>query len=108
MDTIKTLLIAAIPSIISAMAVWTLQKKLTHAEEERKKREGKQEKLQMIVLESVNGAIDLSIATATAIQRNPANRCNGDMHAALDSIAETKKKQQKMLTEAGLHNLMHE
>lgn len=108
MDTIKTLLIAAIPSIISAMAVWTLQKKMTHTEEERKERESKQEKLQIIILESVNGAIRLSEATARAVQRIPDAHCNGDMHSALDDIEETRKHQQQMLTEAGVQHILHD
>ena len=108
MDTIETLIVAAIPSIIAALSVWMLQKKITKAESERQKREEKQEALQMIILDSVNGAIALSEATARAVQRIPDAHCNGDMHAALDDIEDAMKTQKRMLIKAGVHDIMHE
>lgn len=109
METLKLIIAAAsIPSAVVGLCFWWIQKKIEKGEKKREEKERQQEKLQLIVLESVNGAIDLSIATATAIQRNPANRCNGDMHKALADIEETKTRQQKMLIQAGVHDILHE
>ena len=99
---------AGIPSAITALVFSRLQKKLDNTEKKRETKEKQQEQLQIIILDGLNGAIALSQATAIAVSRIPDAHCNGDMHAALADIEETKKRQQRMITAAGVHDIMHE
>lgn len=109
METIKIIIAAAsIPSAVVGLCFWILQKKIEEREKEREEKEHQQEALQIIILDGVNGAINLSEAVARAVQRIKDAHCNGDMHAALTEIEETKKRQQRMITEAGVHDIMHE
>lgn len=105
METIKIIIAAAsIPSAVVGLCFWILQKKIEEREKKREEKEHQQEALQIIILDGVNGAINLSEAVARAVQRIK----DGDMHAALTEIEETKKRQQRMITEAGVHDIMHE
>lgn len=109
MDTIKVILAAAsIPSAVIGFCFWMLQKKFEKIEEQREDKAKQQEALQIIILDSVNGAINLSEATARAVQRIPDAHCNGDMHAALDSIEQTRSRQKEMIMRAGIHDILHE
>ena len=68
--------ITIICSIIGAVsAAFGIVKSMTEKhEKERKEREERQEALQLIILKSLDGALDLSISTATAISRIPQRR----------------------------------
>ena len=100
---------AGIPSAITAMFFSRLQKKMDKTEEKRELKEKQQEQLQTIILEGINGAITLSEATARAVQRIPDAHCNSDsdMRKALDDIERVKERQQRMITAAGVHGIMH-
>lgn len=109
----EQLLITAITimcSIIGAVsAAFGIVKSMTEKhEKERKEREERQEALQLIILKSLDGALDLSISTATAISRIPSAHCNGDMHAALKAAQKTKEDQRRALTAAGVSHMMHD
>lgn len=109
METLKIILTAAaIPSAVVAFCFWLLQRRITKNEERAEEKAKQQERLQIIILDSVNGSIRLSEATARAVQRIPNARCNGDMHAALDDIERTRQRQQRLITEAGIHDILHE
>lgn len=109
METLKIILTAAaIPSSVIGLCFWLLQRRITKNEEKAEEKAKQQEKLQIIILDSVNGAIRLSEATAKAVQRIPDASCNGDMHAALDDIEQTRQRQQRLITEAGIHDILHE
>ena len=109
MDTVKIILAAAsIPSAVIGFCFWMLQKKFEKVEEKREEKAKQQEALQVIILDSVNGAINLSEATARAVQRIPDAHCNGDMHAALDAIEQTRSRQKEMIMKAGIHDILHE
>lgn len=109
MDTITTILLSAsIPSAIVGFLFWLIKRKIQKREDERAKRDERQEALQLIILDSVNGSINLAEATARAIQRIPDAQCNGDMHAALEAMERTKVRQQRLIMEAGIHNLINE
>ena len=97
---------AGIPSLISGLMLWEMKRKIEKNEKKREQHQQQMEALQSIILESVNGSIRLAEATARAVQRIPDSHCNGDMHAALDDITETKRRQQHMLMEAGIHGIM--
>lgn len=107
MNVFLTVLSAAgIPSLISGLMLWEMKRKIEKTEKKREQHQQRQEALQTIILESVNGSIRLGEATARAVQRIPDAHCNGDMHQALDDIAETKRRQQRMLMEAGVRGIM--
>lgn len=109
MDALKIILTAAaIPSAVVAFCFWLLQRRITKNEKRAEEKAKQQERLQIIILDSVNGSIRLSEATARAVQRIPNARCNGDMHAALDDIERTRQRQQRLITEAGIHDILHE
>lgn len=109
MDALKIILTAAaIPSAVVAFCFWLLQRRITKNEERAEEKAKQQERLQVIILDSVNGSIRLSEATARAVQRIPSAHCNGDMHAALDDIERTRQRQQRLITEAGIHDILHE
>lgn len=109
MNTIIAIIAAAgIPSAITALVFSRLQKKMDKTEEKRELKEKQQEQLQIIILNGINGAITLSEATARAVQRIPDAHCNGDMHKALDDIERVKERQQRMITAAGVHDIIHE
>ena len=109
MEALKIILTAAaIPSAVVAFCFWLLQRRITKNEERAEEKAKQQERLQIIIHDSVNGSIRLSEATARAVQRIPNARCNGDMHAALDDIERTRQRQQRLITEAGIHDILHE
>ena len=109
METLKIIFAAAsIPSAVIGFCFWMLQKKFEKIEAQRENKAKQQEALQIIILDSVNGAINLSEATARAVQRIPDAHCNGDMHAALRAIEQTRNRQKEMIMIAGIHDILHE
>ena len=105
----KDILIAAsIPSAIVTLLIWMLQRKITKNEEKRDAQNEKQEKLQILLIDSVHATMDLSEATARAVQRIPGAHCNGDMHAALEQVERTRKREQNLLTQSGIHDIMRD
>lgn len=105
----KDILIAAsIPSAIVTLLIWMLQRKITKNEEKRDAQNEKQEKLQILLIDSVHATMDLSEATARAVQRIPDAHCNGDMHAALEQVERTRKREQNLLTQSGIHDIMRD
>lgn len=97
---------AGIPSLITGLMCWEMKRRIEKTEKKREQHQQQMEALQAIILESVNGSIQLGEATARAVQRIPNACCNGDMTKALEDIAATKKRQQHMLMEAGIHGIM--
>ena len=107
MNTIMTILTAAsIPSAVAGMFFWWLKRKIAKNEEKRGNEERARKELEMVILDNLNATMTLAEATARAIQRIPDAKCNGDMHAALDTVAQVKEKQRKFLTREGLDNIL--
>ena len=105
----KDILIAAsIQSAVVTLLIWMLQRKITKNEEKRDAQNEKQEKLQILLIDSVHATMDLSEATARAVQRIPDAHCNGDMHAALEQVERTRKREQNLLTQSGIHDIMRD
>lgn len=114
----QTLLIAmSIPSAITGFCFWLIQRnllKMDKAREEKREKarnevkeaEERRDKLQYLVIESVNASIALSEATAKAVQRIPDAHCNGDMEAALQYAAKVKHEQKAFLTEQGIKKVL--
>ena len=108
-DMLKMILIeSGFSAVIIGLVVGLMQKKFEKLEKKREEKEQRQEALQRIILESLDGAMDLSISTATAISRIPSAHCNGDMHKALAAAQKTKENQRRAMTAAGISHMMHD
>lgn len=105
MDMTTLLVAMSIPSAITGLAFWMLEKKLERREIEQDEKDKARRNNEIIVIESVNAALALSEATARAVQRIPDAQCNGDMHAALDYAGQIKHKHRNFMTEQGINAL---
>lgn len=108
-EILKMILIeSGFSAVIIGLVVGLMQKRFEKMEKAREEKERQQEALQIIILDSLNGCIQLSRASAVAISRIPDARCNGDIRKALSDIDETVQRQQKLITEAGVRGIMHD
>lgn len=94
-----------IPTAITALCSWALQRRIMRREQKAEEVERNREKLDIMLLQSTAAAIALGEATARAVQRIPDAHCNGDMHKALDYAAAVKHGQKDFLTSLGIHAL---
>ena len=106
---VMTLIAAmSIPSAFTAFCFWALERKLDKRQKQNDVKEEARRKNEIIINESVNAAIALGEATAKAVQRIPDAHCNGDMHAALEQVERTRKREQNLLTQSGIHDIMRD
>lgn len=118
MDITAIVIAAGIPSAITAFCFWIIERRVQKRDELEKeeryrrqqeidKKEDNREKLQYMMLKSLDGSLALSEATARAVQRIPDARCNGDMHKALDYEQTAKHELEDFLTKQGVNNIAH-
>lgn len=111
--TLNTIIIAVIPSAVTAFCFWLVEHQIQKAEAKREKaeaarreaaeeREKQLQQFEIALLDSVNASIALGEATARAVERIPDAKCNGDMHAALEYATKVKHKQRDFLTAQGI------
>ena len=74
-------------------------------EEEAKKREDNYEKLMLMIMQTGRASFVLAKATATAVQRIPDAKCNGDMTRALEQAERIQKEEQEFLINAGVQHI---
>lgn len=96
------LTLLGLPTAITSMGLWMLQRKMAKQEEIRDKREAAREKNEVLLIQNTRAALALAEATAIAVQRIPDAHCNGDMHAALEYARKVKHEQKDFLTEQGV------
>ena len=96
------LTLLGIPTAITSLGLWMLQRKMAKREEIRDKREAAREKNEVLLIQNTRAALALAEATAIAVQRIPDAHCNGDMHAALEYARKVKHEQKDFLTEQGV------
>lgn len=96
------LTLLGLPTAITSMGLWMLQRKMAKREEIRDKREDAREKNEVLLIQNTRAALALAEATAIAVQRIPDAHCNGDMHAALEYARKVKHEQKDFLTEQGV------
>ena len=86
--------------------MWLLQRKLTQRDEKTQRQIEEREKarteIELSTVASVYASLDLGIATATAVQRIPDAKCNGDMTAALDKAKKVQDAQREMFVKLGI------
>ena len=116
MDPSQFLIMMGIPTGVTGLFFWLIQRKINqqdrarqNAEEERERRadirEKNREQMEMFLVKSNSASIALAEATARAVQRIPDAKCNGDMHKALEYATTVKNEQKDFLTALGLHSL---
>ena len=96
------LTLLGIPTAITSLGLWILQRKMAKPDEIRDKREAAREKNEVLLIQNTRAALALAEATAIAVQRIPDAHCNGDMHAALEYARKVKHEQKDFLTEQGV------
>ena len=89
------LTLLGIPTAITSLGLWILQRKMA-------KREAAREKNEVLLIQNTRAALALAEATAIAVQHIPDAHCNGDMHAALEYARKVKHEQKDFLTEQGV------
>lgn len=94
-----------VPTALTGLFVWMLQKRMTNAEKRSEQREKAREENEILMIQNTRAALTLSEATARAVQRIPDAHCNGDMSAALDYAQRVKNAQKDFLTKQGVHAL---
>ncbi len=105
MDIIAILIssiISLIPSTVMGFIVWRFQRSVKRTEDAQAKNEAAKKKFELMLLKSVNAAIALGEATASAVERIPGTNCNGDMAAAKKYARAIKHEQKDFLNEQGI------
>lgn len=105
MDLTTLIIAMSIPSAVTGLCFWMVQKKIERHQKAQDKKEAARKQNEIIIIESVNAAIALGEATAKAVQRIPDAKCNGDMHAALAYATEIKHKHKDFITAQGIEAL---
>ena len=81
-----------LPGATIGLFLRRLEKKLDQAEEKRLEKERIRQQYEELLLELTLAGVSLSEATASAVQRIPEAKCNGDMTSALNWSKEIKLK----------------
>lgn len=100
LDIAQLVAIMGIPSAITGLCFWMIQRRLTKRDEELDRRDATRERNEVLLVRSVGAAIALGEATATASQKN--GHTNGETEAALEYARKIKHEQKDFLTEQGI------
>lgn len=96
------LVMMGVPSAVTGLCFWVIQKNITKRDTERDERDKAREKNEILLIRSVGAAIALGEATACAIRDG---KCNGELSAALSCAQNVKHEQKDFMTEQGVKNL---
>ena len=102
------LTLLGIPTAITSLGLWLLQRRIAKREALQDKREAAREQNEVLLIQNTRAALALAEATAVAVQRIPDAHCNGDMHTALEYATDIKHKQKEFLDRQGIHALLDE
>lgn len=94
-----------IPTALVGFAFWLLQRRIDRQERERVKREDNQKKLYLMMMQSTRANAVGITAIARAVQRIPDARCNGDMEAALETMAKHQAEEKEFLVQHGIDHI---
>lgn len=103
---LQILTLCSIPSAMTGLWVWLLQRSIKHRDKKRAEQEDTREHLEMHILHTSEAALILSKATAKAVQRIPSAKCNGDMHAALEEAEKIENGLHEFFMQQGVHNII--
>ena len=106
------LTLLGIPTAITSLGLWLLQRRISKREAVQDAREAAREQNEVLLIQNTRAALALAEAgvhtlvekplAAVAVQRIPDAHCNGDMHAALEYARKVKHAQKDFLTEQGV------
>ena len=99
LDIAQLVAIMGIPSAITGLCFWMIQRRLTKTDEELDRRDAARERNEVLLVRSVGAAIALGEATATAMKNG---HTNGETEAALEYARKIKHEQKDFLTEQGI------
>lgn len=99
LDIAQLVAIMGIPSAITGLCFWMIQRRLTKRDEELDSRDAARERNEALLVRSVGAAIALGEATATAMKNG---HTNGETEAALEYARKIKHEQKDFLTEQGI------
>lgn len=103
---LQLLALCSIPSAITGLWVWLLQRSIKRRDKLRAEQENNRECLEVHMLHTSEAALILSKATAKAVQRIPSAKCNGDMHAALEEAEKIENGLHEFFVQQGIHNII--
>ena len=116
----ELILAMSIPSstfaAILGLFVWWFKRQIEKRDKETEERERKRqialeekdknyEKLMLMIMQTGRASFVLAKATATAVQRIPDAKCNGDMTEALKQAEKIQKEEQEFLINAGVQHI---
>lgn len=112
----EILLAMGVPTAITGLFVWIVQRHYEKREREREKqrvaaehkREEKERNMErwMLLSMQTNRATNILVeATARAVQRIPDAHCNGDMKAALEQAAKIQKEEKDFIFDHGVKHI---
>ena len=99
LDITQLVALMGLPSAITGLCFWLIQRRLTKRDEELDRRDAARERNEVLLVRSVGAAIALGEATATALKNGHAN---GETEAALEYAKRIKHEQKDFLTEQGI------
>lgn len=99
LDIAQLVAIMGIPSAITGLCFWMIQRRLTKRDEELDRRDAARDRNEVLLVRSVGAAIALGEATATAMKNG---HTNGETEAALEYARKIKHEQKDFLTEQGI------
>lgn len=100
LDIAQLVALMGIPSAITGLCFWMVERRLTKRDAELDRRDAARERNELLLVRSVGAAIALGEATATALKNGHAN---GETDAALEYAKRIKHEQKDFLTEQGIH-----
>ena len=107
------LTLLGIPTAITSLGLWLLQRRISKREAVQDAREAAREQNEVLLIQNTRAALALAEATAVAVQRIPDAHCNGvrpldelrDMSEALHYASEVKHSQKDFLMKQGVEHL---
>lgn len=104
-DSLSLVVFMGIPSAVTGLCFWTIQRSIVKRDEKRDKQEEARKKNELLLIKGVGAAIALGEATAESIKRLD-SACNGKMSKALDYAQTVKHEQKDFLSEQGVSNFL--
>ena len=98
LDIGQLVALMGIPSAITGLCFWMIQRQLSKRDAELDRRDAARERNEVLLVRSVGAAIALGEATATALKNGHAKT-----EAALEYAKRIKHEQKDFLTEQGIH-----
>lgn len=96
---------AGIPSAIVGILIGRLNYRIAKADKAAEEKEAARQAHEVMMIDLVMESLELSRATAEAVQRIPDAQCNGDMSAALANAKKTIDKYRAFEREQTIKNI---